>query len=271
MLNPNDILSLEERWKKWKWRKSTKPILLIVLAIMTFSSSWYGYSHFIKNSSKNHISTAAYMEEQKPKQEKKTYSEVMLNASNDNNKTPQALTLEERPRLALSIQPIPRAVQTQKIPLPEQEELSLNDEQEDSLESKNTNINPRIDSLQASRALEQKNEEHDGKKIEIKMHSSDADTTNYLKEKFDATGNIVFALMVSEEYYHMNNYNDAIRWALTANEIDPKNERSWILFAQSKVKLGYTKEAIMALEEFLKANNSGKIESLLIKIKRGAF
>jgi tetratricopeptide (TPR) repeat protein len=77
--------------------------------------------------------------------------------------------------------------------------------------------------------------------------------------------------MVAEEYYANNEYQNALRWALTANEINPKNEKSWMIFAMSKAKLNLPDEGIMALEEYLKNNNSGKIESLLISLKRGTF
>ena len=54
-----------------------------------------------------------------------------------------------------------------------------------------------------------------------------------------------------------------------ANNIDTENEKSWILFAKSKVKLGQKNDAILALKTYLKSNKSQSIQSLLNQIMVG--
>lgn len=103
----------------------------------------------------------------------------------------------------------------------------------------------------------------------ISISSSEVDTLTYLKDKFSSTGNIVFAIILSEELYNMQKYNESIQWALTANEIDPTNEKSWYWFAKSKVKLKQTDDAIKALETFLSSNHSSRLKTLLKEIKNG--
>lgn len=109
------------------------------------------------------------------------------------------------------------------------------------------------------------------KENKINIQTQEVETTTYLKEKFYSTHNIVFALMLSEEYYHLKDYKNALKWALSANEIDPQNERSWILFAKAKAKLGSPTEAIKALNVFQKSSPSSKISILIKKIKSGDY
>ena len=103
----------------------------------------------------------------------------------------------------------------------------------------------------------------------IKIETQEVNSLVYLKEKFEKTQNIIFALMLAEEYYLTKNYNESSKWALIANGIDSDNEKSWIWFAKSKVKLGQKEDASLALKAYLKNNKSKTIESLLGQIDVG--
>jgi len=103
----------------------------------------------------------------------------------------------------------------------------------------------------------------------IKIESQEINSISYLKEKFDTTHNIVFALMLAEEYYLSKNYLESNKWALIANNIDAENEKSWIWFAKSKVKLGQKEDAVLALKTYLKNTKSQAAQSLLNQITLG--
>lgn len=103
----------------------------------------------------------------------------------------------------------------------------------------------------------------------IKIESQEINSISYLKEKFDSTHNIVFALMLAEEYYLSKNYVESNKWALIANNLDAENEKSWIWFAKSKVKLGQKEDAILALKTYLKNTKSQAAQSLLNQITLG--
>jgi predicted nucleotidyltransferase len=75
--------------------------------------------------------------------------------------------------------------------------------------------------------------------------------------------------MLAEEYYTNKNYSESNKWALIANHIDADNEKSWLWFAKSKVKLGQKEDAIVALKAFLKNNKSQAAQTLLNKINLG--
>lgn len=103
----------------------------------------------------------------------------------------------------------------------------------------------------------------------IKIETHEVNSIQYLKEKFEKTHSIVFALMLAEEYYHTKNYTESNKWALIANNVDSENEKSWIWFAKSKLKLGHKEDAILALKAYLKNNKSKAAQSLLNQITVG--
>lgn len=103
----------------------------------------------------------------------------------------------------------------------------------------------------------------------IKIETHEVNSIQYLKEKFEKTNNIIFALMLAEEFYSTKNYTESSKWALIANQLDPDSEKSWIWFAKSKLKLGQKEDAIVALKAYLKTNKSKAAQTLLNQISLG--
>lgn len=104
-------------------------------------------------------------------------------------------------------------------------------------------------------------------KIHIEMR--DIDSTQYLKKKFQKTHDIVFALMLCENYYSKKNYRESLKWSIIANDIDSQSEKSWMWFAKSKYRLNQRNDAIKALKAFLKSKESKSIRMLLKDITNG--
>jgi len=107
------------------------------------------------------------------------------------------------------------------------------------------------------------------KKASITINEQEIDTIKYLKEKFYSTSNIIFTLMLAEEYYNKKEYEESIKWALTANDINSKNDKSWYWFAKSKIKLDKKEDALRALKAYLLNNKSNRLQTLLNKIELG--
>ena len=103
----------------------------------------------------------------------------------------------------------------------------------------------------------------------IKIETQEVNSIKYLKERFEKSHNIIYALMLAEEYYLAKNYQDSNKWSIIANTIDADNEKSWILFAKSKLKLGHKQDATSALEAYLKNNKSKVVQNLLTQIMSG--
>lgn len=248
MLSTNDIQNLEARWKKWqvkRWGKRTGSLFLVFFIFFGGVGLYSLVGRFPLQ--KQTASLALDDAKNHP-----------ITSSGEKNSSSSEAPLSQQPSLV--IQPIP--VQPHRetispIPLPVTEYVHQKPKE---IESTEAPAPKAVETLEISPS-----------RIDIDSKIVQRDTTAYLKEKFDATKNIVFALMLSEEYYKLEEYNGARKWALIANEINPKNERSWILFAMSQAKLNNTNEAIQALEEFLKSNSSNNAESLLDKLKKGIF
>jgi len=89
-----------------------------------------------------------------------------------------------------------------------------------------------------------------------------------IKKRFFKTNDISLALQISQKFYQEKKYKKALKWSLIANEIDNANEKTWILFAKSKVKLAKKEDAIKALEAYLKDHKSTNVKNLLDDIRR---
>ena len=89
-----------------------------------------------------------------------------------------------------------------------------------------------------------------------------------IKKRFFKTNDISLALQISQKFYQEKKYKKALKWSLIANEIDTANEKTWILFAKSKVKLSKKEDAIKALEAYLKDHKSTNVKNLLDDIRR---
>ncbi len=111
--------------------------------------------------------------------------------------------------------------------------------------------------------------EKDRKRPKINIKMRDIDSIQYLKNKFKKTHDIVFALMLCENYYSQKDFENSLKWSIIANDIDSQSERSWIWFAKSKYRLHQKNDAIRALKSFLKLNDSQNIKSLLRDIVNG--
>lgn len=71
------------------------------------------------------------------------------------------------------------------------------------------------------------------------------------------------AVDIAKFYYAEKNYEKAVTWAVKASKKDPKQSRSWIIYAKSKASLGKSKVAKKALSIYLKHTNSKEVRNLL--------
>jgi len=87
-----------------------------------------------------------------------------------------------------------------------------------------------------------------------------------LEKKFKKTSDYKIALKLSRLYYASKNYKKALKWSMIANELNQKDDGSWLLFAKSKIKLGEKEIAKKALMTYNKEYYSKKVEQLLDRI-----
>jgi len=104
-----------------------------------------------------------------------------------------------------------------------------------------------------------------------KMHftSTSVNYAQTIKSKFIKSNNPRDALLLAKLYYKKKNFQEAEKWALSANKLNNSLEESWFLFAKSKVKLGKKHEALKILVSYYKKSNSTKAKALIMQIKMG--
>ena len=102
--------------------------------------------------------------------------------------------------------------------------------------------------------------------VEVNTHKH-KNSIKSIRKKFQQTNNIKYAMELAHRFYQVKKYNSALKWALIANEINPKASKSWILFAKTKVQLGKKKDAINALQAYLKMYKSSQVLKYLQQLK----
>jgi hypothetical protein len=108
------------------------------------------------------------------------------------------------------------------------------------------------------------------KRVNIQI-SSALNEEVMLKDQFLKTDNPTIALELAKLNFKKNNFKEAIKWSLAANDIDNSLEESWIIFAKSKYKLKQKDDAIKALNEYNKNLNKASINTLISKMRDGTL
>jgi len=107
------------------------------------------------------------------------------------------------------------------------------------------------------------------KKIEQKKSTQKrikADIYSKLEKEFKKTNDFKTALKLSRLYYASKKYKNSLKWAKIANELNDKDDGSWLLFAKTKLKMGQKEIAKKALMTYIRVYNSKKVKELLNRI-----
>lgn len=282
MLSPVEIADLERRVTYYRLKRKFRYLVYVLCFILVLATILYLYFAFDVsqiskiNSTENNITTNTTNTTPKVmNQESVVLKNEKIIISEDNESSPtQTETLELRlPTIQL---PQKKEQKGQVIKSNE----GLNRLKEEDLTTQNTLRQP---SQKIDEPYYRSNEEkidtsvlappsilsQDNVKSKITIETQEINSIKYLKEKFEKTHNIIFALMLAEENYLNKNYDESVKWALMANSIDAENEKSWIWFAKSKIKLSKKDDAIAALQAYLKNNKSNAAQSLLNQILVG--
>lgn len=237
MLSDQEIRQLEKKWLSLKLKEHSKKALLTTGAFIVIGSGAFLYTHPTK--------IPNFLKEAKIKKELSVKKEPKI-AKVEPKKKPN---VQKKPALALNTKFLeniqknpPKPINVKKHSIAKIKE-------------------PEIKNFSLTKIEEEK--------PKIKIESKRVDTLTFLKKKFEATKKADYALMVAEEYYEKKAYKKALKWAIKANDADASNEKSWILFAKSKTKLGRKKEAIKALKIYLQNKNSQRVFNVLEQIRGG--
>lgn len=311
MLSPHEIKNLEKKWLVYKIKKFSLFVFIFLFMILCFLIYFYfdfiadKYNDLTKKEMvaktktpllqepvKQEINTTKETEKQEDNKSKTTATAPEINEINDKNtskkedssteqkeiietKTPQK-QIERSLSLNTSFlshigsektQTKPQTTNKEKETI--EQESNQNKTSEEQKEANATKT--KKEKIKKEPQQEEKNNVEPEEKPKIILSSEPIDTVKYLKNKFYESNSVTHAIMIAEEFYEQKNYQKALKWAIISNDLDNTNERSWIIFAKSKMQLGSKEEAINALEHYLKNTDSKKAKTLLRKIKYGDF
>jgi tetratricopeptide (TPR) repeat protein len=103
-------------------------------------------------------------------------------------------------------------------------------------------------------------------KSNTKLRISTRKTNNTLKfliERFQKTKDPKLATYIAKSFYNKKKYDEAVRWSVIANSLEPSNEASWLIFAKAKTALHQKEDAINALRIYLNQYPSKRVEAYL--------
>jgi len=292
MFSAGDIADLEKKYSKYVLKRIFKIILFIIIFILFMSSVAY---YLVTNSAKIKPNKKINVKIEKKDTLKKTTPKVNsiikkitrledLNTTSkilekNISKVQEKIVVESKvdKKLAINMKKIKDKKVNQIIfHIKPSNDLSFEDSPRQLLFL--NIVNPKKNIKQINDINTNKNiDKNDTIKVEevstpkIKIVMQDIDSVKYLKNKYENTHNIIFALMLCEEYYSKKDYNNSLKWSIIANDIDNQSERSWIWFAKSKFKLGKKDDAIKALKAFLRTNQSNTVKLLLDSIENGSL
>ncbi len=75
------------------------------------------------------------------------------------------------------------------------------------------------------------------------------------------------AMKIARHYFASETYPEAIKWALTANQLDSADDESWLIFAKASIAVGDNDQAKKALQTYLLKRDSLRIRQLYQSIK----
>ncbi|MDR1976957.1 MAG: hypothetical protein LBQ18_08220 [Campylobacteraceae bacterium] len=264
MIKTEEIVALEERWKEYKSKIIFRKIVVVFLALL-FIASFVLLFLVLEDSlsSKNEANITHNATNQTLVLSDPTNATIIQNES----------SAEANSSLGANESAIPQAIESTTPnatipPISNTSNLSSSDN--------TTATAPKKIAENGTNATKQlpKTRELIAPPVDKKIiiETNDIQNIEELIKKFEASNNIVFATMISEEYFDRKNYRKSLEWALKANEIDSQNELSWIMFAKSQVKLGKRDDAIRALEIYTDyAKSASKASNLLKSIRSGEY
>ncbi|MDR0666242.1 MAG: hypothetical protein LBF71_02410 [Campylobacteraceae bacterium] len=259
MLKTEEIMTLEERWKEYKNRILFKKLVVIFLTLIFIASLTLLFL-VLREVLKNNDETVEVQANNTSviEQTPAAVSNITVLDENLENKSIQNNDDLEVNKSAVVQSP---PVNTPKTVVPTANNFSNANTDNSRPSSKSEQQPPAIQTI-ITPPVENK----------IFIETNDIQNIDELIKKFETSNNIVFATMISEEYFDRKNYKKSLEWALRANEIDPQNELSWIMFARSQVKLGKREDAIRALEIYTDyAKGAASAANLLKNIRSGEY
>jgi len=259
-----DIPELEKKWRKYKRKKIQKPIIIAsIVAVLGVGVGVIVSTYLNKPNDKVATDNTKAETTKKP-------STATVSNSND-----KAIVIT---RVQNNGNPLVNVKATKA-----QASNSINPEQEDAQSANNIDISkaeivkPNVpdDEIRVI-GFDSKEKNKIKKKYEDvlipKQSKQDIEVSEKIaeiEERFKTYQDPKDSLKLAKIYYKKGDYKKAESWAVSTNNIDGDIEESWLIFAKSRAKQGFRKDAIKVLQSYYDETNSPKAKALLVKLRFG--
>jgi len=89
-----------------------------------------------------------------------------------------------------------------------------------------------------------------------------------IEERFTSNSNPHLGLYIARYHYDNGNYSEAYNYALKTNAINNTIDESWLIFTKSLIKLGRTEQAKKTLQLYISQSNSEEAKNLLNGLRK---
>ena len=268
-----DIPELEKKWRKYKRKKIQKPIIIAsLIAVVGVGAGFLAKTYFANTTEK--VATS----DVKPTVNAKTPIGTTAQSANTQKANEKAIVItrvqNNNGNPLVNVQPTKPLAQT---------DVNINPQKEDAQSANSIDISkaeiikPNVpdDEIRVI-GFDSKEKKHIKKKYEdiLVPSKSQENIKNRekiaeIEERFKSYQDPKDSLELAKLYYKKGNYAKAESWAVSTNNIDGDLEESWLIFAKSRVKQGFRKDAIKVLQSYYDETNSVKAKALLVKIRFG--
>ncbi|ALV24488.1 hypothetical protein CIG2463D_0915 [Campylobacter iguaniorum] len=292
MLDAYEILELENRWKKYKskQRKSSYKkysIFVLILAVIGAGvSGFFAYTTHKENLAKQEIAKLNLQKEveelkQRAREAKLKLEQQENNVSNTTYEEPsqnlEIVEIQEAPapkkpikiekNITIKEKLTPKLITQKEVEIEENLEF-INQIPEVITVEEFASVNePQI--TPAKQEIEQK-EQDQKQKVIIEVGELNLSIAS-LKKRFESTNDVKYAIMLANEYYKQNDYQNAMKWAFIINNIDANKAEGWIIFAKAKYKMGKKDDALKVLEALKQKQPSTNVDGLIVQIRTGTL
>ena len=285
-----DIPELEKKWRKYRRNKIKKPILITSLVVLLGAGAAFGINNYLAKSD----NATATNEKQVVNSEKSAVANTQKSANPSVVATTQKNNQQAKNDQAMVITRVNNNANVNTNsnggnslvnvqPTKSQGSIVIDPIKEDAQSANNIDISkaeiikPNVpdDEIRVI-GFDNKEKKKITKKYEdilvpsksqenIKNREKIAELEEHFKSYQDPKDSLALAKI----YYSKGNYAKAESWAVNTNNIDGDLEESWLIFAKSRVKQGFRKDAIKVLQSYYDETNSVKAKALLKKIRFG--
>ena len=250
----SNLNQLEREWKVYK-RKERRPFMIIAIIFISISSLIIFLTFSSKNENKLPENKSFALKVQ-PKLETKT---SIVSVDQELNKTIKVIKKDPLPVKTQELQPSFTFMRQIKEERHTKKQKQVKRTTHKRQIKQSTSV---IKQEKKSLYLPSKN------KIDVSSTSS-RNKIDALAKRFNSNRNPLLGIAVAKRYLQSKKYKQAYFYALEVNNIDPKNEDSWLVSAQALYFIKSKEAAMKLLKNYMRKHDSNKALRLYRAMKEG--